>query len=71
MTPDEMYTFAIRYEGQQEPDGEWIEMVAIQANLAQAQAVWDEISPYLADMPNVRDAGIVYTPKIVWQPYQG
>ncbi|QDP44593.1 hypothetical protein SEA_NOTHINGSPECIAL_8 [Mycobacterium phage NothingSpecial] len=68
MNPDDLYTFAIRYEGQQ-PDGEWGEMVAIQPNLAQAHAAWDEMAPYLEMFPNVRNAGIVSTPKITWQPY--
>ncbi|AFQ97318.1 hypothetical protein FGG47_gp07 [Mycobacterium phage Rebeuca] len=71
MNPDDEYTFAIRYEGQQEPDGPWIEMVAIQQSLAQAQQVWDEMSPFLSAMPNVRNAGIAFTPKINWQPYTG
>ncbi|AFU20634.1 hypothetical protein SEA_CHUPACABRA_6 [Mycobacterium phage Chupacabra] len=70
MNPDD-YTFAIRYEGQQEPDGPWVEMVAIQNDLAMAQAVWNDMAPYLEAMPNVRNAGIVFTPKINWQPYTG
>ncbi|AGM61528.1 hypothetical protein SEA_SOILDRAGON_6 [Mycobacterium phage SoilDragon] len=69
MNPDDLYTFAIYYEAQAEPEGPWVEMVAIQQNLAQAQEVYDVHVPLLADMPNVRNAAIVHTPKIAWIPW--
>ncbi|QGJ87736.1 hypothetical protein SEA_BIANCATRI92_9 [Mycobacterium phage BiancaTri92] len=69
MTPEELYDFAIRYEGQQ-ADGEWVEVLAMQQSLEQAEQVWADIAPFLTDMANVRNAGIVFTPKIQWQPYE-
>ncbi|AIK68959.1 hypothetical protein SEA_SOYO_6 [Mycobacterium phage SoYo] len=69
MNPDDLYTFAIRYEGQQEPDGEWSEVIALQQSLAQAQSVWADVAPYLESMPNVRNAAIVHAPKIAWIPW--
>ncbi|AHJ88666.1 hypothetical protein PBI_RHYNO_6 [Mycobacterium phage RhynO] len=71
MNPDDEYTFAIRYEGQQEPDGEWTEMVALQPSLAVAQETFASMLPYFESLPNVRNAAIAYTPKINWQPWEG
>ncbi|AIS74086.1 hypothetical protein AVV42_gp06 [Mycobacterium phage Anubis] len=71
MNPDDLYTFAIYYEAQAEPEGPWVEMVAVQQNLAQAQEVYDAHVPLLAGMSNVRNVMLAYTPKIEWQPYQG
>ncbi|ALF00900.1 hypothetical protein SEA_SERENITY_32 [Mycobacterium phage Serenity] len=69
MTPDEMYTFAVYYEFRPSPESEWQEVVAVQQTLAEAQAVFNGISPIAYTNENLRNLMLAYTPKIDWQQY--
>ncbi|AVP41879.1 hypothetical protein SEA_JSQUARED_32 [Mycobacterium phage Jsquared] len=69
MTPDEMYTFAIYYEFRPSPESQWQEVVAVQQTLAEAQAVYNGLSPLVSQNESVRSLMLAYTPKIDWQQY--
>ncbi|AAC18474.1 hypothetical protein SEA_LAKES_36 [Mycobacterium phage Lakes] len=60
------YDYALRYEGQQTPDGPWVEVIVPAASLAEARAGYEASLPTMIDNPSIRNLQIVYTPKIQW-----